>query len=113
MPANRDPAATARPADQLQQALHPLGLSGCTACLGDSYQVRNSPIVADDLLDVGLQGEVTGVDETNAGAGDVALEGFGSGRQEERIVPAPTASGGGLLARKYSWNAGQSATLLA
>ena len=56
--------------------------------------------MADDLLDVGLQGEVTGVDETNVGAGDVALEGFGSGRQEERIVPAPTASGGGLLARK-------------
>jgi hypothetical protein len=29
---------------------------------------------------VGLQGEVTGVDETDVGAGDVALEGFGSGR---------------------------------
>jgi len=42
-----------------------------------------------DLLGVSLQGEVTGVDETNVGVGDVALEGFGPGRQEERIVPAP------------------------
>ena len=37
---------------------------------------------------MGLEGEVTGVDETNVGVGDVALEGFGPGRQEERIVPA-------------------------
>jgi hypothetical protein len=43
---DRDPAQTARPSGQLQQPPHPLGLSGCTACLGDSYQVRNSPITA-------------------------------------------------------------------
>jgi hypothetical protein len=38
-----------------------------------------------DLLDVILQGEVSRVDETNVGVGDVALEGFGPGRQERRV----------------------------
>ncbi len=42
-----------------------------------------------DLLDVGLQGEVTGVEKAKVGVGDVALEGFRSGWQEERVVPAP------------------------
>lgn len=32
------------------------------------------------LLNVGLQGEVTGVGETNVGVGDVALEGLGPGQ---------------------------------
>ena len=56
---------------------------------------------------------MTGVDETAVSIGDVALEGFGSGRQKNGSFRPPTASSGGLLARKYSWNAGQSATLLA
>src|SRR5215469_5878063 len=42
-----------------------------------------------DLLGVGLQGEVTGIDEADVGVGDVALEGLGPGRQEKRVVPAP------------------------
>ena len=54
---------------------------------------------------MGLQGEVTGVDETDVSIGDVALEGFGSGRKNGSFLPH-TASSGGLLVRKYSWNAG-------
>src|SRR5215469_4793068 len=42
-----------------------------------------------DLLYVGLQGEVTGVDETNVGVGDVTREGFSPSGQEERVIPAP------------------------
>ena len=59
-----------------------------------------------DLLGVGLQGEVTGVDETNVGVGDVALEGFSPGRRKNGSFLPHTASRGGLLARKYSWNVG-------
>src|SRR6188508_426857 len=36
-----------------------------------------------------LQREVTGVEEADDGARNVALEGFGAGRQEEGIVLAP------------------------
>jgi hypothetical protein len=59
-----------------------------------------------DLLDVGFQGEAAGVDEADVGVGEVALEGFGPGGQEERVVLPHTASRGGLLVRKYSWKAG-------
>jgi hypothetical protein len=59
-----------------------------------------------DLLDVGLQGKVTGVDETNVGVGDVALERLDpAGKKNGSFLPH-TASRGGLLVRKYSWNAG-------
>jgi hypothetical protein len=37
---------------------------------------------------VGFQGEVTRVYEPDVGVGDIALEGFSLGRQEERIVLA-------------------------
>jgi hypothetical protein len=59
-----------------------------------------------DLLDVGLKGELTGVGETNDGVGDVTFEGFGpAGRKNGSFLPH-TASSGGLLVRKYSWNVG-------
>jgi hypothetical protein len=38
---------------------------------------------------VGLQGEVAGVEEADLGVGQVALEGFGPGGQEERVVLVP------------------------
>ena len=44
--------------------------------LGEELSDRNG-----DLLGVGLQGEVAGVDETDVGVGDVALEGLGAGRR--------------------------------
>ena len=42
-----------------------------------------------DLGDVGLEREVAGVEEPDLRVRDVALEGLGAGRQEERVVPAP------------------------
>jgi hypothetical protein len=54
-----------------------------------------------DLLDMGLQGEVTGVDKTNVSVGDVALEGL------PELSPAPavtlSSAAGGCLIPNGSW----------
>src|SRR3984885_11747821 len=42
-----------------------------------------------DLAGMGFQREMAGVKEAHSGAGNVALERFGTRRQEERIVLAP------------------------
>src|ERR1700757_4659661 len=44
---------------------------------------------AGDFPGVGLQGEVARVEEADLGVGEVALEGFGPGGQEERVVLTP------------------------
>ena len=58
----------------------------------DSIAVSAEQEVADggrDLRSMGLQREVAGVEEAHDRVGDVALEGLGAGRQEERIVLSP------------------------
>src|SRR6266478_9154039 len=42
-----------------------------------------------DLFGMRLQREMAGVEEANGRTGNVAPEGFGAGRQKERIVLAP------------------------
>src|SRR5262245_58162406 len=42
-----------------------------------------------DLDGVRLQGEMAGVEEADHGIRNIALERFGTGRQEERVVLAP------------------------
>src|ERR1700759_2198720 len=52
-----------------------------------------------DLVALGLQREMAGIDEVNLGVRIVAAEGFGARRQEERIVLAPDREQvGGMLA---------------
>ena len=50
-----------------------------------------------DLLDMRFQREMAGVEEADERAGNVAPEGFGAGRQEERIVLAPDGQEGWLV----------------
>jgi hypothetical protein len=64
-----------------------------------------------DLRRVRFKGEVAGFVKTDFRIRNVTLECLGSGGQENRVVPAQTASSGGRRARKYSWNRGYSATL--
>jgi hypothetical protein len=50
-----------------------------------------------DLDGVGLQCEVSGLEESDRRAGDIALERLGPGGQEERIVLAPYRQEGRLV----------------
>ena len=65
--------------------------------------VERSEEIADllrDLLRVGLQREVSGVEQADIGIRNIALEGFGSRGHEEWVVLAPTARNGGWCFRK-------------
>ena len=80
--------------------------SGCAVSRGCRSQGEEVADRRRDLGGMGLQREMAGVEEADLRVRDVALERFGAGRQEERIVLPQTARKGGLWVRKYSWKAG-------
>ena len=66
-----------------------------------------------DVGGVGLQGEVTGVEEADDRVGNIALEGLGARRQEERVVLTPHREQWGPVRAEVLVEFGYSATLLA
>src|SRR5262245_18818469 len=92
-PAPSRPSPSGRAIGEIQMHLFAQPPFGANAVAYRKHSVgltpKKRPDLVGDLLSVRLQGKVPGIEETNRGIRDIALERFRSGRQEERIVLTP------------------------